>query len=79
MKIHVIEFNNAEMYDEYHSWLGTGFKTFRGATEWLMDKGFKVYYTYSLKGEKELYFYADGNEEHIEEEAKIIEIDFLDK
>lgn len=79
MKIYVIEHNNAEMYDDYHSWLGTGFKTFRGATEWLLDEGFKVYYTHSLKGEKQLYFYAEGNDEYMEEEAKIIEIKYLDK
>jgi hypothetical protein len=79
MKINIIEYNNAEMHEDYHSWLGKAFKTYRGASEYLLSKGFSVHYTYSLKGEKELYFYAEGNDEYMEEEAKIIEIDFLDK
>ncbi|WP_025909289.1 hypothetical protein [Priestia flexa] len=79
MKIYIIEYNNGGMYEDYYSWVGEAFKTYRGASEYLIDKGFDVYYTYSIKGDRELYFHAECNDEHSEETAHIVEVDYLDK
>jgi hypothetical protein len=74
MKVYLVEVDNGELYDSYSSWIEKAFTTYRKASAWLIEKGYKPDFTYSIKGEVDVYFYLPG-EEYLDSQAWITEIE----
>jgi len=42
MKVHVVDIDNGEDWEDYSHWVDSVHQTYRGATEYLISKGFSV-------------------------------------
>jgi hypothetical protein len=74
MTVYLVELDNGEMYDEYNSWIEKAFTTYRRASTWLINNGYRPDFTYTIKGEIDIYFYIPG-EEYLDSQAWITEIE----
>ena len=78
MKVYLVEKDNCESYEDYHDWIDGAFKTFRGASQSLINEGFEPYYERHF-GESRLRFFWEESDEYMAkcQGARIIEIEVV--
>lgn len=64
MKIYLVEKNNCEPYEDYHSWIETVYTSYRDASQSLIDDGFEAYY-WSINSIGDLRFYWQESDEYM--------------
>jgi len=78
MKVYLVEINNMEAYEDYRAWIEKAFASYRGASQWLIDKGFEPYYEkFFGVGDIKFYWQAKDEDDYLYEceKAKIIEME----
>lgn len=79
MKVFLVEKDNCESYEDNRKWISKAFKTYRGASQWLIDQSFEVYYE-TFTGVEDLWFFWQESDEYMAacEGARIIEMELAD-
>ena len=81
-KVYLVVTDNGESYEDRNEYNEKVFKSFRAASEYLINNEFKVHYTKSFMGEDELYFFYEYQHEYgypVELHGWIEELDFINK
>ena len=76
MKVYLVDVDNGESYEDYRHWIEKIFTTYRGASQWLINEGYKVY-PECRQGEWKLYFLWRESDEYMANSnfAEIIEME----
>lgn len=77
MKAYLVQMDNGETYDDYRSWIGKVFTSYRNASKWLISEGYEAFPEYNIHGNLALIFQREEKNDYYEKsyEAKILEMD----
>lgn len=77
-KVYLVDIDNGESYEDYRHSVDKVFSTYRGASQWLIDEGYKVYESYNYNNrEPDLGFRRQESDEYMADSsnAEIIEME----
>jgi len=76
-KVYLVQMDNGETYDDYHSWIEKVFTSYRKASKWLMSEGYEPFPEYNIHGNLVLIFQREEKTNYYEKsyEAEIIEME----
>lgn len=77
MKVYLVDVDNGESYEDYMHGIRAVFTTYRGASEWLIDKGYEPYYYIDYENKDDVRFYWQESDEYMADRsnATIIEME----
>lgn len=79
MKVYLVETDNGESYEDYHASIESVHKSFRSASQYLLDGGYKPFPDRDfMTGEPVVRFYWEDSEEYRCSGARIIEMELDD-
>lgn len=82
MKVYLIEKDNCESYEDYYSWIETGFTSYRLATEYLLNREFVICIDLLRNNKEEdlkFYWQEDESRSSFRQGARIIEVEIFDE
>ncbi|PKR83509.1 hypothetical protein [Heyndrickxia camelliae] len=65
MKVYLVDVDNGESYEDHRHWIEKVFTSYRGASQYLINEGYEVYYHYDYSNEIDVDFYWQENDAYM--------------